>query len=145
MRIKCKVGYLCVCGGGGYTQWLVKTIKWNSIIMQCPLKNCSNRAFHFLHPPCSIRMHRKYMYKGFLFLKWEIHYMRLHTVKNKSIKQSINHLPTVIIHVMDSLCCLEHDRWQSAYHSMETERRLFIDYYLLLRAHFDWKLKIKGI
>lgn len=47
---------MCV-GGGGYTQWLVKTIKWNSIIRQCPLKNFSNRAFHFLHPPCSIRMH----------------------------------------------------------------------------------------
>lgn len=61
--------------------------------MQCPLKNCSNRAFHFLHPPCSIRMHRKYMYKGFWFLKWEIHYMRLHTVKNKSICYGFLMLP----------------------------------------------------
>lgn len=139
---------MCGGGGGGYTQWLVKTIKWNSIIMQCPLKNFSNRAFHFLHPPCSIRMHRKYMYKGFWFLKWEISlYATPHSEKqiNQTIDQSINHLPTVKIHVMDSLCCLEHDRWQSAYHSMETERRLFHDYYLLLRAHFDWKLKIKGI
>lgn len=135
-----------MCGGGGVYPMVSQNDKMEFNHHAMSIEKFFKSGFSFF---TSAMQHknacRKYMYKGFWFLKWEIHYMRLHTVKNKSIKQSINHLPTVIIHVMDSLCCLEHDRWQSAYHSMETERRLFIDYYLLLRAHFDWKLKIKGI
>lgn len=139
---------MCVCGGGIYPMVSQNDkMEFNHHAMS--IEKFFKSGFSFF---TSAMQHknacRKYMYKGFWFLKWEISlYATPHSEKqiNQTIDQSINHLPTVKIHVIDSLCCLEHDRWQSAYHSMETERRLFHDYYLLLRAHFDWKLKIKGI
>lgn len=62
--------------------------------------------------------------------------------KNRSIDQSFIHCT---IHIMDSSCCLERDRWQSASHSKGTEILFIIDYNPLLRVRSDWKFKIKGL
>lgn len=63
-------------------------------------------------------------------------------LKNRSIDQSFIHCT---IHIMDSSCCLERDRWQSASHSKGTEILFIIDYNPLLRVRSDWKFKIKGL
>lgn len=61
-------------------------------------------------------------------------------LKNRSIDQSFIHCT---IHIMDSSCCLERDRWQSASHSKGTEI-LFIIYWLQSFTSSPFRLKIQN-